>query len=197
MNSPLLKAENLTCVRGARAVFTGLSLALMPGEAWLVTGPNGAGKSSLLRMLAGLLQPVSGHVQRSARLSWLGHDNALKAEQALAAQLAWWAKLDGASRSVAQALALFDLTALAQVPVRILSSGQRRRAALARLWLSDAPIWLLDEPSVGLDDGSVARLAEVMAAHRAQGGAIIAATHVPLHLVEPLPLRLGLEAHAV
>ena len=196
MTSPLLLAENLTCVRGGRQIFAGLSLAVAPGEALLLAGPNGAGKSSLLRMLAGLLPPAAGRVLPMAPASWLGHDNALKAEQSLAAQLAWWAKLDGSRRTVEQALALFDLTALAPLPVRILSSGQKRRAALARLWVRDAPLWLLDEPSVGLDDANVARLAEVMARHRAEGGAIIAATHVPLSLADARILRLGQEACA-
>ena len=196
MTAPLLIADKLTCIRGTRPLFANLSLQLMPGEAWLVTGPNGAGKSSLLRMLAGLLRPVAGHIERPVPLAWLGHDNALKADQPVAAQLAWWAKLDGSRRSVAEALALFDLTALAQMPVRILSSGQRRRTALARLWLSDAPLWLLDEPSVGLDDANVARLADVMAQHIAEGGAIMAATHVPLGLQNAQNLRLGMDAMA-
>lgn len=191
MASPLMILDQLGCTRGTRTLFSGLSLAVRPGEAWLLTGPNGAGKSSLLRQMAGLLQVSAGRIERPARLAWLGHDNALKGDQSLAAQLSWWAKLDGTSRTLDEALALFDLAALADVPVRIFSSGQKRRAALARLWLADAPLWLLDEPSVGLDAANVARLADVMAAHRAVGGAIVAATHVPLGLDDAQAIKLG------
>ncbi|MGQ0558312.1 MAG: heme ABC exporter ATP-binding protein CcmA [Sphingosinicella sp.] len=172
--------------RGGRRLFEALDLALGPGEAALVTGPNGAGKSSLIRLCAGLLRPAAGHVERS-QCALADEHLALDERATLARALGFWARLDpgrrrGRPADPAAAMAAMDLSHLSEVPVRMLSSGQRQRAVLARLIASRAPLWLLDEPANGLDADGQVRLAAAMAAHRAQGGAILAASHLPLGL---------------
>lgn len=175
-----LEAIDLACMRGGRPIFADVAFELDRGAALLVRGANGAGKSSLLRLLAGLLRPAAGRIANPFRTAYLGHDNALKPDRTLRRELRFWARLDDGDTRVGEALDRFDLAALADFPVRVLSSGQKRRAALARTWASGAELWLLDEPSVGLDAANVERLASACAAHRAAGGLIVAATHVPL-----------------
>ena len=171
----LLALENVACVRGGRLLFEGLSLILGPGEAALATGPNGAGKSSLLRLAAGLLRAAAGTVAR-AQAALADEHLALDERQALADALAFW------SVDAAPGIAAMGLSPLASMPVRMLSAGQRKRAALARVISSGAPLWLLDEPGNGLDSDGLARLDAAMAAHRAAGGAILAAAHQPIGL---------------
>ncbi|MBS1062013.1 heme ABC exporter ATP-binding protein CcmA [Gluconobacter wancherniae] len=178
----LLDVRDLTVFRGDRLVLDGVSLHLDAGEAMILTGPNGAGKSTLLRTIAGLRTPDSGTVIRKTELAWLGHQDALKPGLTLSQNLALAVKLG--SGSLEEALDALDLTTLADLPARLLSSGQKRRAAFARVMLSSAPLWLLDEPSVGLDVASIDRLGTVMATHRQKGGAMIVTTHVPLPLGE-------------
>ncbi len=182
----MLIAENLACLRGERAVFAGLSFTLAPGEALLLTGANGAGKSTLLRLLAGLLRPAEGSLRRPTLLRYLGHDDGLKPAFTATENLAFHAQLIGApTTAIARALDALDLTPLARLPARVLSSGQKRRLALARLALDEpgaAPLWLLDEPTTGLDAAAVARLGPLLATHRNAGGMVIAATHIPLPL---------------
>jgi heme exporter protein A len=172
--------SNLACVRGERMLFKGLSLSLNAGDAALVTGPNGVGKSSLLRLIAGLLDPYAGKAALVGRLALADQELALDARLPLGKALHFWAGLDGGD--VDSALATVAMDHLAAVPVRILSTGQRKRAVLARTIASGADIWLLDEPGNGLDAASLDRLNRVMAAHRAKGGIIIAASHQPLDL---------------
>lgn len=186
-----LEAKGLGCVRGGRLVFEDVNLSVASGGALLVRGPNGAGKSSLLRLLAGLLRPAAGQVSHPFKLAYLGHDNALKPDRTLVQELAFWGRLDGTRDRLDKALDRFDLAPLADVPVRVLSSGQKRRAALARTWASGAELWLLDEPTVGLDAASVDRLATACADHRAAGGLIVAATHVPIGIDDAKVLTLG------
>jgi heme exporter protein A len=186
----LLAFHDVACDRGGRRLFARLSFALGPGDAALLTGPNGIGKSSLVRLAAGLSPPAAGRVERSGDAALMAEAAALDPELPLADALGFWAGLDGARDRVDGALAAVDLAHLAPVPVRFLSTGQRRRAALARVIASGAALWLLDEPANGLDAGSVALLEAAVAAHRAGGGAVLVASHVPVALPGAVALRL-------
>lgn len=181
----LLTLAAVAGARGGRTLFEGIDLTLAPGDAALVTGPNGAGKTTLLRIAAGLLTPAAGRVARNGPLAWLGEQTALDGERTLSDALAFWARADGKADPhgrVAQGLAAVDLTRLAAVPVRFLSTGQRRRGALARVVASGAPLWLLDEPLNGLDAAARDALENAIQAHRATGGAVLAASHQDLAL---------------
>jgi heme exporter protein A len=184
----LLRFTGVACVRGGRLLFERLDLALAPGEALLVAGANGAGKSSLIRVAAGLLMAAAGGVERNARAALADEALALDPKQSLAAALGFWARLDGAD--AARGLEAMGLARLAEVPVRMLSTGQRKRAALARVVASGAKLWLLDEPANGLDAEGLERLAAAVAAHRAGGGAVLAASHQPLPLGDHRVLAL-------
>lgn len=187
--APLLGFAGVTCLRGGRLLFEDLDLALMPGDAMIVSGPNGAGKSSLLRIAAGLLRPAAGTVARGGRAALADDAVALDEKLPLDRALGFWARIDGASPE--KGMAAMGLAGLARVPVRMLSAGQRKRAALARLFAAGAPLWLLDEPANGLDQDGLALLAAAIAAHRASGGAVLAASHVPLPLDEAASLALA------
>ena len=183
--------RQLACRRGARLLFEALDLTLARGEAALVAGPNGAGKSSLIRILAGLLPPSAGECVVTGRCALLSEGSALDPELSVRAALGFWARVDGGHPDIVAALASVGLEALADAPVRFLSTGQRRRAGLARMMLADAPIWLLDEPANGLDIASVAMLEERIAAHRAAGGIVVVASHLPVAMPGAVTLRLG------
>ena len=170
---PLLLFEDVTCHRGGRLLFEGLDLAIGPGEALHLRGPNGSGKSSLIRLAAGLLRPDAGHVQRS-ELALADEALALDRELPLRSALSFW------GGRVDEAMDALDLARLASVPVRLLSTGQAKRATLARVAASGAPLWLLDEPLNGLDGDGVARLDSLLEAHLERGGAVLAASHGPL-----------------
>ena len=178
-------------------LFEDLSFALAPGGAALVSGPNGVGKSSLIRVAAGLLAPVLGSVEGSPVRALMAEALALDPARPLAEALLFWAKLDAPADPkgrVARALDATALAPLAEVPVRLLSTGQRRRAALARVVASAAPVWLLDEPANGLDTANVANLTALIAAHRAGGGVALVATHLPIDLPDAQPIALGAAA---
>jgi heme exporter protein A len=179
-----LTLDSVACVRGGRLLFEGLSLTLAPGAAALARGPNGAGKSSLLRLAAGLLRPAVGTIDR-ADAALADEHLALDELQRLGDALAFWV------RDSAAGIAAMGLEPLAEVPVRMLSTGQRKRAALARVVASKAPLWLLDEPANGLDADGLARLEAAMAAHRAAGGTILAASHQSLALDGAQIVTLG------
>jgi heme exporter protein A len=197
---PILDVLDLACIRGDRAIFAGLSFSVPAGGALMLTGANGAGKSSLLRVLAGLLPAAGGEVVlegtpsrtdpagHALRLRYISSQDALKPALTVAENLAFYAALWGGD--VPPALEALGLSALASLPGRVLSTGQRRRLALARLALAPARLWLLDEPSLGLDAASVSRLGTLLARHRAAGGAILAATHLPLPLPDARELKL-------
>jgi len=177
-----LTLSDIACLRGGRLLFEGVSLVLQAGEAAVVTGANGAGKSSLLRIAAGLLAPAAGRVERAGAVALLAEGTALDPERSLRNALGWWAAIDGRADAVEAALADTALGERADVPLRWLSTGQRKRAGLARMILSGAAIWLLDEPANGLDAASVAMLEGLVARHRASGGIAVVATHLPLSL---------------
>jgi heme exporter protein A len=183
----MFKGESLRCIRGARSVFEGLSFALDRGAALIVTGPNGSGKSSLLRLMAGLARPESGTISwdgapirddpeaHAQRISYVGHLDAVKPSLTVRENLAQWggARIDAALERFALAPGL---------PARLLSAGQKRRLALARLLASSAALWLLDEPTVSLDRDSVTTLLAEIARHRANGGICVVSTNVDLAL---------------
>ena len=170
----LVEGRGLALVRGGRLLFDGLEIMLAAGEGLNLTGPNGCGKSSLIRLIAGLLTPVAGTINR-ADAALADESLALDRELTLANALAFWR-----GPRTADAITAFDLDPLADIPVRMLSTGQARRARLARVMASGAPLWLLDEPLNGLDTASVARLDQAIANHRAAGGGVIIASHSPL-----------------
>jgi heme exporter protein A len=185
-----LTLAGVACVRGGRTLFERVDLDLEPGGAAVVAGPNGVGKSSLIRLAAGLLEPAAGKVTRDGEIALLTEATALDPERSLADAVRWWADVDGRRDRVDPALADVGLRDLADVPVRWLSTGQRKRAGLARVIAGGAPIWLLDEPANGLDAGSVAVLASVIARHRDGGGIALVATHLPIDLPDAIEIAL-------
>jgi heme exporter protein A len=199
MGGGLLKAEGLAAFRGERLVFSGVDFVVEAGGALVLTGPNGSGKSTLLRLLAGLVRAAAGRllwrgeeafsdvVAHGARVAYVGHLDAVKLGLTAAENLRFW----GGRAEVERALAKLDLTALRDLPARMLSAGQKRRLALARLALSAAPVWLLDEPTLGVDAASVERFGSLLAGHRAAGGLVIAATHLPLPLPDSAQLGMA------
>jgi heme exporter protein A len=201
-NRPLairLTATELAAVRGGRRVFAGLSFTVAAGELLAVTGPNGSGKSTLLRLIAGLVKPAAGHVglepasgeKAATRLHYVGHLDGLKAVDTVRQNLQFWADLWGTSGQVDAALAAIGLESLANLPVSVLSAGQRRRVALARLMVAKRPIWLLDEPATALDAAGEARLGHLIGDHLAAGGLAIVATHLDLPVKPAATLALG------
>lgn len=184
----LLRLDGVTGRRGGRTLFEGLDLALAPGGAAAVTGPNGAGKSSLLRIAAGLLRPAAGTAER-AEAALADEHPALDERRRLGEALAFWARLDGVS--ALPGMEAMGIAHLADVPVRMLSTGQRKRAALARVLACNASLWLLDEPANGLDADGVRRLEKGIAAHRIRGGAVLVATHQKLKLPDAAEVALG------
>ena len=196
-----LTAQNLSLERGGRRLFAGVSFTLNPGEALIVTGPNGAGKSSLLRAIAGFLPLSEGAVRWDGEgsaeeaIHYLGHLDALKGALTASENLAFWgAALGGGGLQAAEALALLGLPHVADLPVRALSAGQKRRVALARLLVAKRPLWLLDEPTTALDVAAQGRFADLMRAHLGEGGLVVAATHAPLGLEGARALTLGAAA---
>jgi heme exporter protein A len=187
--APLLALEEVACIRGGRLLFVGISLTLDPGAAMVAVGPNGVGKSSLLRIAAGLLEASAGSVGRGGGVALADDGLALDERLALGEALRFWSNLDEAAPE--SGIEAMGLASIAQVPVRMLSTGQRKRAVLARVIASGAPLWLLDEPANGLDAEGQARLRQAMAAHRQSGGAVLAATHQPIGLEDGRELRLG------
>lgn len=171
--TPLLRFENVALRRGGRLLFEGLTFELGPGERLQVTGANGSGKSSLIRLAAGLLRPEQGRVDGS-QLVLAADDLALDRELPLARALQFW------NSSPLAAMDALGLGHLAPMPVRLLSSGQLKRATLARVAASGAPLWLLDEPLNALDSDGAKKVGFVVERHLESGGAVLAASHQKL-----------------
>jgi heme exporter protein A len=169
----LLRFENVSLRRGGRLLFEAMNLELGPGEGLQVAGPNGSGKSSLIRLASGLLRAERGRVDRVA-VALADDSLALDRELPLWRALSFWAG------PVDEAMEALGIAQLEDVPVRLLSSGQAKRATLARVAASHAPLWLLDEPLNALDADGAERLASIISAHLAAGGAVLAASHQPL-----------------
>jgi heme exporter protein A len=196
-----LSAADLTCRRGGRALFSGLDFSLAAGEALVVTGRNGSGKSSLLRLVAGLLRPDAGRISFEGgdpelgiaeQAHYLGHHDALKPSLTAGENLRFWsAWLGPAENPFDGALRQLGLQDLAGLPAAYLSAGQKRRLSLARLLTVHRPLWLLDEPTAALDAEGQARLADLMQAHLARGGLLLAAAHGPIGLADAQELKLG------
>ncbi|RJS92075.1 heme ABC exporter ATP-binding protein CcmA [Salinisphaera sp. Q1T1-3] len=192
----LLQIRNLACGRGERALFRGLNLDLAAGEIVRVLGDNGVGKTTLLRTLVGLLPPLDGEIRWRSdapgevpfdAVCFIDYDNALSpvlnpVENLIALLRVAGQRRAAVSQRIREVLSTLGLDRLAHRPCGRLSSGQKRRISLARLWLTDAPVWLLDEPAAALDADTRAVLARRMDAHTAKGGAIVYTTHEPLDL---------------
>ena len=192
-----LQLVDLQCIRARRALFSGLTLAVPAGHVLRVQGPNGAGKTSLLRMICGLLSPHAGEVLWKGRniaklreefgreLTFFGHLAGLKAELSPLENLLITAALSDIAcdpPTALKALAAAGLSGHERMPVRALSQGQRRRAALARLMLSPTPLWVLDEPFNALDQAATQWLLTLIGAHANRGGIIVLTSHQPVAL---------------
>src|SRR5512135_1425231 len=193
----MLEVSDLACARGDHHLFSGLSFTLSAGELMQVQGANGSGKTTLLRALCGFVQPVRGRVlwcgqdivewddAYHAELLYIGHLNAIKDELSALENLQMSGGLAGYTVTEQQALAALRRMGLQRrehLPVRVLSQGQRRRVALARLLIGDAHLWILDEPLTALDVGAVGLMQELIGEHLAKGGMTIFTTHQPLQV---------------
>jgi heme exporter protein A len=182
-----LTASDLACRRGDRDVFADVNFSVASGESLAIRGRNGAGKSSLLRMVVGLIRLAAGRLALEGadpeltvaeQAHYLGHQDALKPSLSVAENLRFWTDFLGAGAiEIGAPLEAVGLAALADLPAAYLSAGQRRRLSIARLLAVKRPIWLLDEPTSTLDAAAQERLVEIMQAHLAGGGLILAATH--------------------
>lgn len=179
MQACSLSATDLACRRGDRLLFARLSFALANGEALQLAGANGIGKSSLMRIVAGLMPAFAGTVERQGDLGLIDERPALDPHLPLGQALAFWQRLDGPADNAATRL---GLAGLLDVPVRYLSTGQKKRAALARLIGQRVPVWLLDEPLNGLDAKGVTLVEELTAEHCREGGICLIASHQPFTL---------------
>lgn len=177
--TPAIRLSHAAILRGNRLVLRDFSFAAESGEIVWIRGANGSGKSTLLRAIANLLPLTAGRMERSGNIALTDDNHALDPERSVEDNLRFWAKLDGTgSAHLETALEALDLVPLAELPVRFLSAGQKRRASLARMLASQASIWLLDEPYNGLDQANVARLDDAIHRHASKGGIALIASHI-------------------
>lgn len=182
-----LTGEALACVRGGREVFCDVRFEVGAGELLVLRGPNGSGKSSLLRLIAGLVQKTAGRLGLEGAADdvpipeyahYIGHLDTLKPALSVAENLSFWADMLGRRKmETVDALDEVGLAALADFPAGVLSAGQRRRLALARLIVAERPLWLLDEPTTAIDAAARARLFDLISRHLDAGGIALVATH--------------------
>jgi len=207
----MLEARQLQCTRGDRRLFSKLSFKLGRGQLLRVAGANGSGKTSLLRIMCGLVLPSAGELlwrerpiradreEYSRNLVFIGHLNALKDDLTARENLQCAAAMSGMpadSERMLAALDRFGIVHCADLPAKVLSQGQRRRAALARLALSPAvPLWILDEPFSALDVGAVVELERLLDSHLACGGMVVLTTHQEVQVVAQAILRVDLDLH--
>ena len=199
-----LDIEALSLWRGERMLFRDLAFSVSAGEALQLEGANGSGKTSLLRAIAGFLEPRAGTIrvrtsgneqfasgeERAAFIGWLGHQDGAKSQLTPLESLGFYARYYGSTARVEEALQCVGLSRLGDLPAQYLSAGQKRRLALARLSLSARPLWLLDEPLASLDTSGKTLVAELVSQHCKDGGVAVIATHEPLGLTGPR-LTLG------
>lgn len=199
--------RDLVCIRGERLVFSKLNFAMESGGCLTLIGHNGAGKSSLLRMMAGLLHAASGDMlwddqvvsddmdEHRERLHYVGHHDAIKPVLTVEENLKFWAGLRSdaseAQANFKEALDIFSIGHLIDVPGRFLSAGQKRRANLARIIASKSPLWLLDEPTTALDKESIKKLEDVIESHRANGGMVVLSTHSDMNIKDQQILNVS------
>ena len=204
----MLEARELEATRGERTLFSGVGFSLAPGALLRVTGANGRGKTTLLRALCGLLQPAAGEVRWKgenirvlreeywAELLYIGHANALKDDLTPEENLAVASGIAGTSMArerARAALGLFGLAGREALPVRALSQGQRRRAALARLAVSEKrPLWILDEPFAALDAAGVEQVQSLAGEHLGRGGLVVLTTHQAARIAAPSAIDINL-----
>ena len=196
-----LDVTGLAVRRGTETIFENVSFSLEAGEGLLVTGPNGAGKSTLMRTIAGLIRPLAGRftltgageeTDPAAHCHFLGPVNAMKPPLTVRENLAFWRGLGGVPADTPlAALERVGLPHLVDLPFSYLSTGQRRRVAIARLFVTKRPLWLVDEPTSGLDAESEAVFARLLGAHLEEGGIVIAATHLPIAVAGMRTLRFS------
>jgi heme exporter protein A len=199
-----LIAENISGERGGEIIFSRVGFSLESGQSLVVTGPNGTGKSTLLRIIAELLPPAEGTIRLdgggedgsvAGACHYLGHLNGMKTALTVGENLLFWQRFSGEAKlALTETLEAVGLYDIAHLPFGYLSTGQRRRVAIAKLLLNNRPVWLLDEPTAGLDKASERRFGALMGEHLGEGGIIVAATHLPLGLEGAKELRLG-DAH--
>jgi heme exporter protein A len=181
-SAPALEARDLTLQRGGRTIIASVTLAINPGELFLLHGPNGSGKTTLLRALAGFSRPAGGTLRRVfGQTIFLGHADAVKAAFTAKENIDFWSALyDAAPTAIEHAISVLRIFPFLNQRAGGLSSGQRRRLALCRVMIARRPIWLLDEPTSGMDAASVATAVDLIAEHCRSGGSAVIATHEPL-----------------